>query len=151
MKNRELKFRAWDIKENKMIPSVGITSDGTVFTMRSVSKVRIGDELKTQNADCVAYMNDEVQLMQYTGLKDEGDREIYEGDIVIWEACSCEVRFGFHTAAKSIAISSTEIKAYGFYLYFYGMKCDDPIDGYVGGNCRIIGNIYENPDLARNK
>ncbi len=59
--NREIKFRAWDKWNNKMIQP----HDGDFIRWHSMSNWR----------DC-------LDVMQYTGLKDKNDNEIYEGDII---------------------------------------------------------------------
>ena len=91
------------------------------------------------------YNHDDKQLTDWLpclNFKDKNGREIYVGDIIIWEACSCEVKFGFHTVSCDADRTPLD-RAYGFYLYVIDMQCDEPIDENVIENCEIIGNIYE--------
>ena len=61
---REIKFRAWNQAEKKMIVNrVGFHYEQHPYTKWD---------------DC----GDDLILMQYTGLKDKNGKEIYEGDVV---------------------------------------------------------------------
>ena len=65
---KEIKFRAWDKRDNKMR-----TPDRCGFYVGSSNGLAYDNEIEV----C-----EEFELMQYTGLKDLKGKEIYEGDIV---------------------------------------------------------------------
>ena len=79
----------------------------------------------------------------YTGLKEKikNGKEIYEGDIVKYEWYPSEEHMGTKTEIKEITFNEGCFKV-GEWAFYECMSIDR---GKV--DVKIIGNIYENPEL----
>jgi uncharacterized phage protein (TIGR01671 family) len=125
-----------------MIPAIGITEDGTPFTMTSVYKEKVGDELRKQNASCMAYSKEEIVLMQFTGLLDKNGKDIYEGDIL-------KRVIDVPNSGSNEFIEVVEFVP----GIFQTRRLNDPNDNgtYLGEfmfhTIEVIGNTYEHPQL----
>lgn len=139
MSRREIKFRAWDINEETMIYS---SEEDAKFILESGSwSVKFVREKNFDNEgieiDAPVYLeSDDIELMQYTGLKDKNGKDIYDGDIlsghsdgnvkVEWAVGSWECIF---SDEGNISIEEMCV--------------------WFGNNSEVVGNIYENPELIK--
>ena len=116
---REIKFRAWD-KLNKEMFNV----ESINFQERRVYK------------DTVSYRKfNDIELMQYTELKDKNGKEIYEGDIVT-----------LHNSKYKVIFNSKEAR---FVLKDAFFEMDIPFTNSNNERMEIVGNIYENSELIK--
>ena len=123
--SREVKFRAW-LKEEKKMVNVE-TIDFTDKSTQYLEKNKIIDAYLLRRM-----IFDDIELMQYTGVKDKNNKEIYEGDIII-------CKYG-----PQIAM---EVKWVDEGFRTLGKYDRDNYVGFVKNSAEVIGNIYENPEL----
>lgn len=135
---RELKFRAWDKKSKKIriVESIGFGELSYYNEGYPVANM-IGRDC-IHDKDIIIHRDSyQHELMQYTGLKDENGKEIYEGDIVkAYESnIICEVIF---SEGAMFMLRWNDNKWGNNEYHHYG----------VGAfTLEVIGNIYENPEL----
>ena len=93
-------------------------------------------------------VNNDLELMQSTGLKDKDGQEIFEGDIVKRDGVKRPevVRFGEWTDVDSLGYKEQYI---GFYFEseHEGQEWLHSVQPQFNHLYKVIGNIYENPQF----
>lgn len=118
------KFRAWD-KENK-----------EMLFVRQIDFM-----FEKVVLECYEqFFIDEVELMQYTGLRDKNGREIYEGDVVRYECCfeSYVEEVIYDDKHCNFGTIDKDEKTFSF----DALISDFDVDCF-----EVVGNKYENLEL----
>ena len=160
---REIKFRAW-LKEKKEIVNV----EEIDFMNKVINYIENDYENNRQEIKGAYFEN--IVLMQYTGLKDKNNKEIYEGDILLSSNENgiflISINFGDSNIEDSNILTCFQIKiektlAGSQYLEYFNNnlielinKYNIPLEEYnnekyISDGWWILGNIYENPELLK--
>ena len=137
---RELKFRAWDKRYKRMSQPFGIGGDISCLVYFPEENGKLDSIL----IEVVACEKERFVIMQYTGLKDLEGREIYEGDII---GENKEV-FGIVVWDKANARFAVK---FDNYVDASRMSIYDWMEHWKYRNWRVIGNIYQNPEILGGK
>ena len=126
---REIKFRAW-LKYGKEIVDVE-----EIDFMNEVINY-IDNDYENNEQEIIGAYFENIELMQYTGLKDKNNKEIYEGDIVKLRA-----NHGIGVIKYS--------DEWGAFIVEYIKPRPLAVLGmnYYKEDIEVLGNIYENPEL----
>lgn len=141
MTNRKIAFRAWDKKNGKMMTSqLMLLPDGGLYI--TLGRMDIEEE--------------DLVLMQNTGLTDKNGKEIYEGDILGYPnkgIAKVKDMFGTHYKWFAPVVWNVDRwtlkgqeqrsqKEVGYNQYWQPLMLDETAE-----RMEVIGNIYENPEL----
>ena len=123
MNKREIKFRVWDKNEKTMI------------NFEEIERIDFTDKTIIVGG----YINfEDIEFMQYIGLKDKDGIEIYERDVLI-NTNKSKLNLGMDNQKYLVVY-----KTLGFDLkpLFKGIALK-----FDYSDLKKIGNIYENPEL----
>ena len=123
---KELKIKAWLKKEKKMVSIIGID-----FNYEYIRYTE-DDNLFNENYKTAEFKN--IELLQFTGLKDNGGQELYEADVI-------KFNDGIDDIYGLISYDDED----GTYRVSYENITEHLSDRE--GDFEIVGNIFENPDL----
>ena len=144
MKNREIKFRVWDVKNKRFLNSSDIAINGNGNLL--ITDSGWYENFENQNSS-------DYVIQQFTGEYDKNNKPIYEGDVVkcerpeIWLQKDFDEReagiiayfnAGFHITEK---YTGQPIKGSVSLIKYRSVT-----DPYLL-ECEVIGNIFENKEL----
>lgn len=137
--SREIKFRVWDKTSESMLyqddfERVELDTKNKIVTL-------IAEEESDKSHYVLDYEEDiEAEIMRYTGLKDKNGKDIYEGDIVSFYN---DEEYKFKSTNALVIYDSA-----AFMLEHKKLGKEYLGEMDIENMCiKIIGNIYENPEL----
>ena len=141
IENSRYKFRAW-VNNSFM----GWVTE--ISTLNQYAIVTLDNDNDNNDTYChgKSFRFSQIELMQYTGLKDKNGTEIYEGDIL---------RVEHYRDSKSkmnyiykLVVWREDI-AQWYFLSSDG-ESQNQLHVLLGSSeCDVIGNIHENPELLK--
>ena len=152
--NREIKFRVWDNEYKYMNYKVlvGIYGDwGKVKDDKNYTACAMWIEPDKVDYKCEPHWthfepyHKDIHLMQYTGLKDKNDVEVYENDII-----------DIHQTVNGYNQFVIQYDNYKFSARYYNQKTKQILGWYqydldelfeineTKKEIEVIGNVYEN-------
>ena len=138
---REIKFRAWDKDNFEMYFTDGTNCDDGEWGKKWVIDANgihfeeyafWHDNSGGNDIEREDWVTPNQAIMQYTGLKDKNESEVYDGDILCWE------KYEGKEMQTRWVVKWVESKA----CYY---------DWTPRNGAMILGNIYENPELLEKK
>lgn len=148
---REIKFRAWDKAQNKMLNVIEMDwephgTDEHGNFKREVCYVRAQNINDYGDVEHYVTFEEikELKFDQYTGLCDSNGKEIYEGDIVhvdsgLDDGFNDEIIWGDKDEYPAFDLKKHAID--------YGSNALNEIISAGFETIKIIGNIHENPEI----
>ena len=126
---RDIKFRVWDNENKEMLEVQELDFEPTFYGGRiAIRTDQYNDYFDTED----------MILMQYTGLKDKNEKEIYEGDIIKYKDIQKGVVEYSEQYAQFILKETGSIADECEALGEFNIKVFE-----------VIGNIYDNPELLK--
>lgn len=152
---REIKFRAWDKKTKKMraVNSIVFHYEEECFDFDNSRLPKVvnlwGKDIIEDKAIVLHREIKDVELMQYTGLKDKNGKEIYENDLIMqydYKGDRWEIRqIIYSDHSLNLGWCMKGIKKIN--KYNIGELCTVGIGPRDTERCEVIGNIFDNPEL----
>lgn len=133
--NRKLKLRVWDGTYLHYL------KDGIELTISDKNLVlKCWDE----NYESLFVIDEIIEISECIGLKDKNGRDIYVDDIL--EDENQKLKYNVFEVSGGFAIN-THQNDFNRKTPFYTATSDMQTSSYINGNCKVVGNLFENADI----
>jgi len=132
----EVNFKAWDGNKVCGVKNIEFAEDGVIIT---------------KDDGYFGYLGSDIKLLQYTGLKDKNEVEVYEGDICkyfmddIWKYGVVERSQGGF-ALQIFRMEGKRKTCYALCKFQSFIPVPDA-GNIMEDQFEVISNIYDNPEL----
>lgn len=133
--NREIKFRGFSEKHNQWVYGYYVFCRGHHYILQAYNSN--GCDERWEAADWIEVVPESVG--QYTGQRDNNEKEIYEGDII-------DKKFRWAISFKDCAFYAKNEYSKAYLLPEIIRK-----RRIAGRPIEVVGNVYENPELITEK
>lgn len=114
--------------------------------MQAVTEIKLNGNVFVDDY-FYALAQDDINLMQYTGLKDKDGVDIYEGDIL----CAGNEKY------KGVVFYKSSSTQFLVDVFLSGKRvCRNEVSEFIAkrgraikSECVVIGNIHQNPELLK--
>jgi uncharacterized phage protein (TIGR01671 family) len=135
---REFKFRVWNTYAKEWIDPYWfcISGDGHIY----------------DRVEYATFEKEHHVIQQYVGIKDDHGKDIYEGDIieVVWRKDHKE-QFEIKYEELENCGDCYSDSGFGFNFHMANMNKERNGPDGILGSIKVVGNIFENPELLEDK
>jgi len=133
---REFKFRVWDLEKKFYL------NQDDEFHFYEPDR---GWQCPIPLCECLRDKKRYV-VQQYTGMRDENNYLIFEGDIVKYKTWT-----GRHDGITEENQTQVQFKDGAYYPRYINDECEDSWYSFKVYDLEVVGNIFETPHLDENE
>lgn len=143
---REIKYKAWLEDEQEMVGANDFYQNADELPNGDKTGVHLSDFFNKNEDGTFGKEHEKIIWLEYTGLKDKNDKEIYEGDVVKYTKHKSYLLADFIGEVKWWKSGCWDFFTTAGYPRI-GIQTAHELERDILSHIEIIGNLYENPEL----